>query len=412
MYGLDVIHRLRELSVSPGRISTQISPTVWALGLTSMLTDISSEMVSSALPAYLVLQLRLTPVEFGIIDGIYQGFALVLFGLIAGAIADRDWRHKLVAQIGYSIAALSKIGLYLVGSLLPWLVSMIALDRLGKSIRTSPRDALISLHTREGELGVAFGVHRAMDALGAMLGPFAAFLLLLLLPGRYDFVWLVSAGFAICGVAAISLLATQPGKQTASARQSLRSSFASLYRNRRLRILALCGCVLSLGTISDSFIYLMLHQKTTLLDAYLPLFFVGTSAAFLLFAVPAGMVADAWSRTGMFIAGNLLLLLLYFAVAISGSLSWGGLILCLMVLGLYYAMTEGVLYALTSTLLPVESRGAGIALVASAVALGKLMSSMLFGSAWHYLGSTSAVLVFSLVLAASLAFVAPILRNR
>src|SRR6266545_2393754 len=186
-------------------IREHIGRTVLLLGTTSLLTDISSEMVSTILPIYIVFALGATPLQFGIVDGIYQG-ATAFVRLLAGVASDRKGRHKPVASIGYAISAVCKLGMILAGSSLAAIYAVVYADRVGKGIRTAPRDALISLSAHPKALGAAFGVHRAMDTAGAMIGPLLAFGLLTAAPRRYDTVWVVSFCFAVVGVAVISLL--------------------------------------------------------------------------------------------------------------------------------------------------------------------------------------------------------------
>ena len=154
-----------------------VGRTVILLGVVSMLTDISSEMVATVLPLYLIYTVGLTPLQFGVVDGIYQGGA-VLVRVASGFIADRTKRHKEVALAGYGLSALCRPLLIVFGSAWGALAAVIFLDRTGKGIRTAPRDALISLSTTPERLGTAFGIHRALDTTGAMIGPLLAFGLL------------------------------------------------------------------------------------------------------------------------------------------------------------------------------------------------------------------------------------------
>src|SRR5919201_902724 len=163
------------------RIREHIGRTVLLLGTTSLLTDISSEMVSSILGIYMVFALGTTSVQFGIVDGIYQG-ATAFVRLFAGVASDRKGRHKPIAAIGYGISAVCKLGMILAGSSLAAIYAVVYADRVGKGIRTAPRDALISLSAHPKALGAAFGVHRAMDTAGAMIGPLLAFGLLAAAP--------------------------------------------------------------------------------------------------------------------------------------------------------------------------------------------------------------------------------------
>ena len=173
-----------------------VSATVWALGFTSLLTDISSEMVSSVLPIYLVLFMGMSPLMFGVVDGIYQGAAAIV-RVAAGVLSDRWNRHKEVASWGYGLSAASRLLILSAGSAWASIAAIIALDLVGKGIRTAPRDALIAKRSKLPELATAFGVHRSLDAAGAMLGPVAAFALLALMPNKFDVLFVASFGIAI-----------------------------------------------------------------------------------------------------------------------------------------------------------------------------------------------------------------------
>ena len=184
--------------------SRRVSRNVVLLGLTSMFTDISSEMVATILPLYLVFGLGLSPLQFGVADGLYQGVtAFVRLG--GGFVADRWRRYKEVAVFGYALSAVCKLGLVAVGSAWTALTAVLVLDRSGKGIRTAPRDAMISLSSEREDLGTAFGVHRALDTAGAMLGPLVAFGLLALVPRAFDAVFVVSFCVAMIGLGLLVL---------------------------------------------------------------------------------------------------------------------------------------------------------------------------------------------------------------
>ena len=189
---------------APSRRRIAVSRTVILLGLVSLFTDLSQEMVTAVLPLYLTYQVRLSPLQFGFIDGMYQG-ATALVRLLGGLLADRKERHKEVAAAGYGASALCKLGLVAVGGAWLGTTAVLLVDRLGKGIRTAPRDALISLDSERAGLGRSFGVHRALDTVGAMLGPLAAFVLLAQLPGQYNTVFLVSFSIALIGLGILVL---------------------------------------------------------------------------------------------------------------------------------------------------------------------------------------------------------------
>jgi len=207
MYRFDWFERRKHRAKAPpsaGQIAN-VSPVIWRLGMTSFFTDISSEMVYSVLPVYLVLHLHLSPMQYGAIDGVYNGLAVVLVSLTAGWMADRSRRHKEVALTGYGLSAICKLFLLAAGGVWSWLIVVVGLDRIGKGIRSAPRDALISLNTPPHLMASAFAIHRALDAGGALLGPIIAFVLLAQLPGAFDVLWMTSFLFAILGVAALWL---------------------------------------------------------------------------------------------------------------------------------------------------------------------------------------------------------------
>ncbi|MFE2534369.1 MFS transporter [Streptomyces sp. NPDC059371] len=187
-----------------GRRLTAVGPTVLALGTVSLITDVSSEMVTAVLPLYLVAGLGLSPLGFGLLDGIYNGFS-ALVRLAGGHLADRGGgRHKWVAGAGYALSAACK-PLLLVAQTLTPIGLVLAADRTGKGLRTAPRDALISLSSSPGTRGRAFGVHRAMDTAGALLGPLVAFLILRATVDGYDAVFTVSFCVAVVGVLVLVL---------------------------------------------------------------------------------------------------------------------------------------------------------------------------------------------------------------
>jgi Major Facilitator Superfamily len=192
MYRLDWIEqlKLRSTEAPSTKQVAAVSPAVWNLGVTSLLTDMSSEMVNSVIPVYLILYLHASPLQYGAVDGLYNGFAVAALSLTGGLLADRKGRHKHIAAAGYGLSALCKLALMATSVMWTWIFAVIAVDRAGKGIRTAPRDALISLHSRREHFGSAFAVHRMLDAGGMLLGPIIAFGLLWLVPAAFDVVWL------------------------------------------------------------------------------------------------------------------------------------------------------------------------------------------------------------------------------
>jgi len=351
---------------------------VWILGLTSLLTDASSEMVAAILPLYALYFLHASPAMFGVVDGLQQGGAS-LVKLAAGWFTDRSQRHKSVAAAGYLASAVSKFGLLVAAGGASALTALVVLDRLGKGIRTAPRDAIISLSVPRGALASAFGIHRALDTTGAMLGPLLAFLVLRWIADGYDVVFAISLALALVGVAALVLFVDTSVIGAAAPAEPLAP--ASRWWSPRFVMIAVLAGAFGLATISDAFIYLSLQRKLGFDHTYLPLLFVATPAVYLTLAIPVGRIADRVGRTSVIVGGYAALLLLYVILASSAS-SLAVIAMCVFLLGSFYAMTDGVFAALASSELPPERRATGLALVSTCNDVGRLVSSVFFGWMW------------------------------
>ena len=381
----------------------RVSRTVVLLGIVSMLTDISSEMVAAVLPAYLVYTLGFSPLQYGIVDGVYQG-ASALVRLASGFVGDRFRRHKEVATAGYGLSALCKLLLATVGAAWGAVGAVVLLDRTGKGIRTAPRDAMISLNSEPDSLATSFGVHRALDTTGALLGPLVAFGLLAIAPLAFDSLFLVSFCIAVVGVAVLVLFVDgRPGAGQAeepAPPPSLREA-GGILGLPGLRALMVIGAGLSLVTMSDAFIYLALEQRVDFEPTVFPLLFVCTAAAYMLLAVPAGQIADRVGRTKVFVAGYCLLLLVY-CVLLLPATGWWAIPVALLLLGSYYAATDGVLMAIGGALSPPHLRGTALAVLGTATSLGRLFASIAFGALWVTLGLEGAIACFGGALLATL----------
>jgi MFS family permease len=402
----------------------RVSRTVVLLGLTSLFTDVSAEMVVTVLPLYLVYVGQFSPVAFGFVDGIQRG-AAALVGLASGFAGDRFRRHKEVAGIGYGLSAIVKLGLATAGTALSAISALVLIDRIGKGIRTAPRDAMISLSTPQEELGAAFGVHRALDTIGAMIGPLLAFGILALAANAFTSVFVVSFCIALIGVGILVLLVPQPATATADAaageeveaRQPEPELEPAAVSKRvsprealvvvgvpRFRALLLAAGALALATASDAFIFLVLQDKLDLSLGLFPLLFVGMTGVYMLLAVPIGRIADRIGRGRVLLGGYALLLCVYGALLapLAGPLLVG---LALALMGTYYAATDGVLAAFGSAIVPDAVRGSGLALLNTTTGVAKLLSSIAFGALWTLTSTNTAIVVFgaALLLAMGLA---------
>lgn len=370
-----------------------VGPTVVLLGMVSLVTDVSSEMVTAVLPVYLTMAVGLSPLAFGVIDGLHQGFSAFV-RLAAGLLGDRLHRYKGVAAAGYALSAVSRLLLVLAPGGAAAVTAAVIVDRTGKGIRTAPRDAMIALAAPEGRTGAAFGVHRALDSAGAALGPLLALALLLLTADDYRSVFVCSLGLAVVGLAVLSLVRDPAAGRVRRAPAPRTRALLRPLREPAVRRTALAAALLALVTVSDAFLFLALQQQTDLNPGWFPLLFVGTAAAYAALALPAGRLADRRGSVPVLLIGHLLLVAAY-AVLLAPTLTLVASAAVLLLLGGYYAATDGVLMALVARRVPEASRGTVLGAVQTVVAAGRLVSSVGFGALWWRTSPTVALACFA-----------------
>jgi len=407
----------------------RVPRTVLALGVVSFFTDLSSEMVLAILPLYLTVEMGFSAVQYGIVDGIYQGVTAAV-RIIGGALADLTRKPKYVALTGYSISCVTKL-CFLPASGFAAISSVIALDRTGKGLRTAPRDAMIAAASDPSHFGRSFGIHRAMDTAGALGGPLIAFGVLAALANGYHLVFVLSFSLAAIGVAILALFVPSGGTSEVKSHSSQDGSHrrppvatdgrsrlrrclveaAGLCADRRYRRMVTVGGLLSLATISDGFVYLSIQQRMTVAEEVFPLLFLGTALSYLVLAAPLGYLADHLGRRRVFLVGHLSAVLGYLALLLMPA-GPETLMVVLLLVGGYYAATDGVLAALVAGLVPPHLRGTGIAGVQTASALGALGSAAVFGTLWSRFGQPAAVSGFVLALLLVSTVAAVLLRDR
>lgn len=374
----------------------RVAPVVVTLGFVSLLTDISSESVSAILPIYLTTVLGLSAVAYGFVDGLYQGVS-ALVRIAAGVASDRSDHPKWVAFLGYGLSCVARVFLLFAGGAAA-ISGVVAADRIGKGIRTAPRDAMISSSSPTEDLGYAFGVHRTLDTVGAAVGPLMAFAILFLIPDGYHTVMVASLAAAIVGVALIGLLVpdVRPQRDRAKARKQIspapkapRVRWRDIGDARLRRLLVVAG-VLGLLTVGDGFIYLALLDRSQFAARWFPLLYVGTNIAYLSLAIPIGRLADRIGRARVLIVGHLALLLAYVCAAVP--LAGAGItVAALVMLGTFYAATDGVIAAVAGRLVAPAARASGIASAQTVVAVARLVSSTGFGVLWYAFGPQRAM---------------------
>ncbi len=368
--------------VEPARVPFNVK----MLGTVSLLTDVSSEMLVAVVGYYLLNVLHQSTTVVGFLDGLYNGIPALL-AIPAAYLADRFQRRKALAGFGYGLSTVTKLGFPAVGPSLGGLSGLLSADRFGKGLRSAPRDALISLSTPEQIQGRAFGVHRMMDTVGAFLGPLVAALVLhwTLVGGgerrAFDAVFVISFCVAAAGLVVFWLYVTDHREPlTAANRPTLSAGFRLLARPWFLRV-GLAVAVLGLVWVSDTFVYLTLAHRMNLSATQYALLATGTTGSYLVLAVPFGRLADRAGRWLVFVTGHLALLAVYLLLA--GPWTGTGLLVLTLVLhGVFYAATDGVLMAFAGPQLPKTLRTSGLAVLQSIRALAGFGSSVVFGVAW------------------------------
>ncbi|MFC0115274.1 MFS transporter [Kibdelosporangium aridum] len=396
---------------SPGRtprVSGRLPGTVFALGTVSLLTDISAEMVTAFLPVYLIYTLQMSYVQFGLIDGLYTGATAVL-RLVGGYVSDRTSRPKLVAVFGYGLSAVTKLLFPLAGASSVGIGGVLAVDRAGKGIRTAPRDALISLATPPDQLGTAFGVHRAMDTVGALCGPLLTFLILYQLGSAAGPVFVVSFVFAAIGLVVLLTFVREHRGRVQRKRVSVKAGL-DLMRDTKFRRATIAAALLGLVTISDAFVFVVLQKVSDIPVGFLPLLPLGTAAVFLLAAAPIGRMADRFGRWRVFFVGHVLLLVAYVMLLVpQGGFTTAAVTLAAH--GLFYACTDGVLSAYASGFVPADLRATGLATIQTGQALTRMVSSVVFGVMLAAMAMSTAVITLVVVLVVALVGVAMLVRS-
>ena len=379
-----------------------VTRNVVVLGLVSLFTDLSSEMIYPIIPLFVVGTLGSSPALFGLIEGIAEGISSGL-RWIGGTMSDRTGRRKPFVLAGYTLSALSKPLMGAAALALGWPLFLLgrSSDRFGKSIRTAARDALIADSTAAEHRGAAFGFHRAMDTCGAVLGPLVAFAVLALWP-ESSLTWLffvalapgsISVLLAARGVREIRLTPTAAAAATAtdSAHDELRSGAAAGHKAAGnpakqvalprgfWRLLFACG-VFAIGNSSDSFLILRSKELGLTLPQVI-LAFALFNAVYAVTATPFGRLSDRIGRKPVLALGWLTYAAVYlgFAFLQSAAAPWG--LLCLY--GLYQALTDGVTKAFVSDLVPKQRRAGAIGLLGTVSGLGQLVASIVAGLLWE-----------------------------
>lgn len=366
---------------------SRLPRNVWVMSATSLLNDISSEMLLNLIPFFLANILGVRTAVIGLIEGIAETTASLL-KIYFGALSDRFGKRKPFAVVGYALSALTKPLLYF-ASAWGWVLGVRVADRIGKGIRTAPRDALIADSIDDKQRGLAFGLHRAADTLGAFLGlGIAAFIVWrtqaqasLLTLDTFKLVVLVSIIPGVLGVLVLALGASEV-TGTGAGVEMKRLSLQEM--DPRFRYFLFVLVLFTLGNSSDAFI-LLRGQERGLSILQVMGMSLTFNAIYTVFAGPLGAWSDQVGRRRLMLGGWLAYGLVYLGFAFSRS---GWQVWALFALyGLYYAATEGAARALVADLVPSAQRGGAYGLYNAAIGITVLPASLIAGLLWQGLGA-------------------------
>ncbi|WP_298210104.1 MFS transporter [Acidovorax sp.] len=368
-------------AVSP---SKRLPAGIWALGFVSLLMDVSSEMIHSLLPVFMVTALGMSMLTVGLIEGAAEATAMIL-KVFSGALSDWWGKRKPLAVLGYGLGALSK-PLFALASTAGLVVTARLLDRVGKGIRGAPRDALVADLAPPDQRGAAFGLRQSLDTVGAFLGPLLAIALMLLWANDFRAVFWVAVIPAVlcmvvlvCGVKEPERPAGQP-RTNPIRRENLRRLSTGYWW-----VVAL-GAIFTLARFSEAFLVLRLQQDGLPL-AWTPLALVLMSLVFAAGAYPLGKLSDRVSHTALLAWGLVVLIAADVLLALSGRglVAWLGIALW----GLHMAMTQGLLATMVAGTAPADLRGTAFGMFNLVSGVALLIASALAGLLWDQWGASA-----------------------
>jgi MFS family permease len=364
---------------------TGVKKNVVYLGVVSFLTDVSSDMIYPILPLFLTEILGVTFVFVGLIEGIAEGTSSIL-KVVSGFWSDRVGKRKDLIIFGYSLSGLGKPLLTIAS--VGWHVLLIRfLDRFGKGVRTSPRDALIA-DSAPDRKGISFGLHRAMDSSGAMVGPFLAFLLLPLLNNNYRTLFLLAAIPALLSIFVLIFFVKEKRRGMPLNDTQFKLKLSDF--DRRFKLFLLVTLIFSLGNSTDAF--LMLKAKDVGVGlAMLPLLWLVVNLVYTLFSIPAGYLSDRAGRKVV-----ILLALLFYSLTYLG-FAWANKSFQVWLLfafyGLYYGFANGTMRAFVADLVPGDKKATAYGIFHGILGFTALPASLIFGFLWQTMGASYAFLL-------------------
>jgi MFS family permease len=384
---------------------------VWALGFVSLLMDISSEMIHALLPVYMVSVLGTSALTVGIIEGIAEATASIT-KVFSGALSDWLGKRKLLAALGYGLAAFTK-PIFPLAPTVEWLIAARFIDRIGKGIRGAPRDALVADISPPHLRGASFGLRQSLDTIGAFVGPLLAIGLMWLTADHFAAVFWIAVIPAFLSVGLILVAVKEPERP-----RELRRVPMPLHRSELGRLgaaywwVVAVAAVFTLARFSEAFLVLR-AQSIGLPLMLIPVVLVIMSIAYSLSAYPVGVLSDRVDRLALLILGLVLLFLADLVLAFATGIVWVGIGVVLW--GLHMGFTQGLLTTLVAETAPPELRGTAFGMFNLITGLALLVASVIAGALWDMAGPQGTFLAgagFSVLALAGLLPVRGRLRGR
>jgi MFS family permease len=381
----------------PARTRARLPAGIWALGFVSLLMDVSSELIHSLLPVFLVTALGTSVLTVGLIEGAAESTALIV-KVFSGVISDYMGRRKPLALLGYGLGALSK-PLFALATSAGLVLGARLIDRVGKGLRGAPRDALVADLAPPEIRGAAFGLRQALDTVGAFLGPLLAVAFMLLWQDDFRHVFWIAVVPAVLSVALLVFGVHEPEHARDAPRRNpiRRENLVRLGRPYWWVVVA--GAVFTLARFSEAFLVLRAREGGLAL-AWTPLVLIAMNAVYAVGAFPFGKLADRMSHATLLGWGLLVLIVsdLLLASAEGGPVMWSGIALW----GLHMAMTQGLLATMVADTSPDDLRGTAYGFFNLVSGIALLVASGVAGLLWDRYGAQATFLTGAGLTAAAL----------
>jgi MFS family permease len=356
---------------------------VWVLGFVSLLMDISSEMIHSLLPLFMVTSLGASALTVGIIEGLAESTALIV-KIFSGALSDFLGKRKGLAVVGYTLGALSK-PLFAIAPTMSFVITARLVDRVGKGIRGAPRDALVADLSPPEIRGAAFGLRQSLDSVGAFVGPLVAALLMLLWANDFRAIFWVATIPAFMAVALLIFGVKEP-KSAGLEKRTNPISKANLARLPRSYWWVVgIGAVFTLARFSEAFLVLRAQEGGMLL-ALIPLVMVAMNIVYAASAYPFGKLSDRISHKALLAAG--LVVLVAADIVLASSNHWAAVVVGVALCGIHMGMTQGLLASMVAATAPADLRGTAFGFFNLVSGVAMLVASVLAGFLWDKMGAS------------------------